>query len=189
MSNVDPSKPSSAKALTSDIRANFAIIKTELEAIQAYITSTKVADSPQFTGTASMANASISGSLTLLGSMDASAATITLKTTPILACNNVNLLDGRVYKFGPIVVCYIDAQAQVGQTVFQLAKIADSSFWPSFGVNASPEVNYAGMKANSGTVVPLAVDPNGTATIITSGGNSITNLDSIRATLVWLAAT
>lgn len=64
MSNVRTDVPTSPNAFTKDLRANFAIIKAELESIQTWINSNKTTDSPQFSGTTSMVDAIVSGTLT-----------------------------------------------------------------------------------------------------------------------------
>jgi hypothetical protein len=65
MSLVDPTVPTSPIALTRDMRRNFAIIKTELDALQAWRDSGVLQDSPAFSGTATLENADVSGTLTV----------------------------------------------------------------------------------------------------------------------------
>jgi len=61
MSLVDVTKPASPIALTSDVRKNFAIIKTELEALQAWRDTGVFGNSPEFTGNTQVVDLTVSG--------------------------------------------------------------------------------------------------------------------------------
>ncbi len=105
MSTIHTDVPASPIALTKDVRDNFARAKADIEKLEAFINSQKASDSPNFTGTATIASALVNGTLTIANVLDLSAMqTLTLKTGNITPYANVTVNSSALYRIGPLVV-------------------------------------------------------------------------------------